>query len=182
VQKLPLVVVLEANHYAYSTPTTSQVPDGDLVRRARGFGCTVAYLDGNDVLACYEGARDARDRAVAGGGPTVIIAETYRREGHAEHDNQKYVDPAEIDSWATGNDPVDRYVAFLEGGAHAEPSQLEAIRNRVDEELDAARGQAVGEPFPDAATVTHGVFADDTRPQPPVDTWFAGGSKLRGSG
>lgn len=180
VRRLPLIVVLEANQYAYSTPTTSQAPDGDLVRRASGFGCTVAYLDGNDVLACYEAARDARQRALSGAGPTVIVAETYRRKGHAEHDNQQYVDPAEIEAWATGNDPVDRYLAFLEQGGHAQGTELEAIRNRIDDELDAARDQAVSEPFPDAATVTHAVFADDTSPQPPTETWFRGGQNLRG--
>lgn len=179
VRKLPLISVIESNHYAYSTPTEMNVADGDLVRRARGFGCTVVHLDGNDVLACYEATRDARARAIEGVGPTVLVVETYRRKGHAEHDAQKYVPEAEPKDWADHNDPVTRYERFLVQGKHATQSQLDAVRTTVDAQLDAAREQAVAEPLPDPATQEPGVWAHESSPLPPVETWMSQGPRHR---
>ena len=179
VQKLPLIVVIEANHYAYSTPTAHQVPDGDILRRATGFGCAVAHIDGNDVLAAYEATRDARERGLRGEGPTLIVAETYRRRGHAEHDNQHYVPPEEISDWETNNDPLDRYRSFLLKGAHLKEDQLDAISEQVSSELNQARDIAVNEPQPEPDTVTHGVFEDGTHPWPALETWFRGGPANR---
>jgi len=175
VQKLPLIVVIEVNRYAYSTPTQNQVPDGDLVRRARGFGCWVADIDGNDVLACYQATRDARARALEGAGPTVIVADTYRRRGHAEHDNQAYVPAGEIQTWEAQNDPVERYARFVLDGGHLDEPTLAEIRATVESELDEARERAVAESFPDPATLTHGVYADGETPWPATETWFRGG-------
>ena len=179
VKKLPLIIVIESNHYAYSTPTTEQVPDGNIVRRAIGFGCAVTHVDGNDVLACFEATQAARARGLRGEGPTIIVSETYRRRGHAEHDNQKYVPDNEIDDWAENNDPVHRYTQFLLDGSHATQQELDAVSSRIEEELNAARELAVDETLPDPATVTHGVFADGTTPWPATETWFRGGSALR---
>ncbi len=179
VQKLPLIVVIENNRYAYSTPTAAQVPDGDILRRAIGFGCTVAHIDGNDVLAAYEATREARHRGITGQGPTIIVSETYRRRGHAEHDNQKYVSKDEIADWEANNDPVDRFKDFLEKGKHLKKEEMQAIIDRISDELNAARDQAINEPFPEASTVTHGVFEDGTQPWPDVNTWFRGGPTYR---
>jgi TPP-dependent pyruvate/acetoin dehydrogenase alpha subunit len=181
VQRLPLVVVIEANRYAYSTPTAQQVADGDLVRRARGLGCPVVHLDGNDVLACYEATREARQRGLGGEGPTLIVAETYRRKGHAEHDNQAYVPEGETDRWAKENDPVDRYVHLLVDGGHASEAELAQVRAGVEAELDLAREQALSEPLPDPTTLRQGVFADGARPWPETSTWFRGGPPHRAS-
>lgn len=179
VQKLPMIVVIEANHYAYSTPTAAQVPDGDLVRRARGLGATVVHLDGNDVLACYAATAQARTRALQGDGVTILVAETYRRKGHAEHDNQGYLPEGEADDWANNNDPLARYVTHLVEGGHVTEATLTQVRAEVEAELDAAREQALSEQMPSASTVTHGVFADGTNPWPNTSTWFRGGPKYR---
>jgi pyruvate dehydrogenase E1 component alpha subunit/2-oxoisovalerate dehydrogenase E1 component alpha subunit len=179
VQKLPLIVVIENNQFAYSTPTANQVPDGDILRRAIGFGCTVAHIDGNDVLAAYEATRDARARGIAGEGPTIIVSDTFRRRGHAEHDNQRYVSKDEIKDWETNNDPVDRYKAFLEDGKHVSQAEMATIDEKISAELNAARDQAVSESFPSPDTVQHGVFEDGTQPWPDVSTWFRGGPANR---
>ncbi|MDP7038384.1 MAG: thiamine pyrophosphate-dependent dehydrogenase E1 component subunit alpha [Myxococcota bacterium] len=179
VQKLPLVVVIESNHYAYSTPTTTQVPDGNLVRRAYGFGVDVSHVDGNDVLACYEATKLARERGLAGEGPTVIVSETYRRKGHAEHDNQAYVEDNEIEAWAKDNDPLDRYIEFLVKGKYTSKKALEKIRTEVEAELDAARDQAVAEEQPDAQTHLQAVFDDGNTPWPHYETWWRGGPTHR---
>jgi len=179
VQKLPLIVVIEANHYAYSTPSTMQCVDGDLVRRAMGFGIPVSHVDGNDVLACYTATRDARIRGMKGEGASLIVTDTYRRRGHAEHDNQKYVPEGEVADWEAHNDPVTRYVNFLLKGKHCTEGELETVRQEIEAELDGAREKAVAESFPDPSTLTQGVYADDTNPWPATDTWFRGGPPHR---
>src|SRR5262245_7792305 len=112
VQRLPLVVVAENNGYAYSTPMDKQTAVKFLVEKAAGYGVPGEQADGNDVRAVYEVTRKAVDRARAGGGVTLVELVTYRRKGHAEHDNQSYVPEGELDTWAA-KDPLDRYVKQL---------------------------------------------------------------------
>src|SRR5205823_9746370 len=84
-----------------------------LVDKAIGYCVVGEQADGNDVIATYEITKRAVDRARAGGGVTLIELMTYRRKGHAEHDNQSYVPAGEIDRWESENDPIDRYVKRL---------------------------------------------------------------------
>src|SRR5580765_5328908 len=113
VQRLPLIVVAEHNHYAYSTPTSQQTAVRDLAEKAAGYGIPAHIVDGNDVVACYEVTKHAADYARRGGGAVLIEAKTYRRKGHAEHDDQRYVPAGEIEWWETHNDPIDRCERFL---------------------------------------------------------------------
>jgi TPP-dependent pyruvate/acetoin dehydrogenase alpha subunit len=113
VQKLPLVVIVENNGYAYSTPTSKQTAARSSWTRPSATACTASSADGNDVLAVYDCTKRAVDRARAGDGVTLLEFITYRRKGHAEHDNQSYVPPGEIERWAAENDPIDRYVRVL---------------------------------------------------------------------
>ncbi|HEY0036801.1 MAG TPA: thiamine pyrophosphate-dependent enzyme, partial [Longimicrobium sp.] len=85
---------------------------------------------------------------------------TYRRKGHAQHDNQSYVDPAEIEQWATTNDPVDRFVAELTRNAWASADELAAIDAEIDAELEATIAEAEKSPLPDAAEAMTDVYAD----------------------
>lgn len=179
VQKLPLIVVIEANHYAYSTPTARQLPDGDLLRRAQGFGVAVMRVDGNDVVACYDATRNARDTALGGLGPTILVADTYRRRGHAEHDNQSYVPAGEIEAWQKKNDPIDRYVAFLTQAGHATEATLAELRDEVERALAEARATATGDGFPDPLTQEQGVFVEEGTPIPKAASWYRGGPPNR---
>ena len=90
VQRLPVVFVLENNQYAYSTPVDKQFAV-DPVQRAAAYGFAGVTVDGNDAEAMFEATLAARERAVAGGGPTLIEAVTMRMHGHAAHDDMKYV-------------------------------------------------------------------------------------------
>ena len=157
-QRLPLVVVAENNGYAYSTPMHRQTAVKRLTDKAAGYGIPAERADGNDVLAVYEVTRRAVDRARAGEGPTFIELVTYRRAGHAEHDDQRYVPRAEREHWAR-HDPLDRYVALLGHAGWAEPSELEAIDARVRAELDDAVHSCEGEPQPEAGSALVGVYA-----------------------
>jgi pyruvate dehydrogenase E1 component alpha subunit/2-oxoisovalerate dehydrogenase E1 component alpha subunit len=173
VQKCPLVVVVENNGYAYSTPLNKQTAAKQLVDKAIGYGIAGDQADGNDVIATYEVTKRAVDRARAGGGVTLIELITYRRKGHAEHDNQSYVPPGEIDRWASENDPIDRYLKRLldEGFTRAE---LDAVDARVKEEIDRATDEAEASPMPDPTDALVGIYAD-----PPVlePLWFREGIK-----
>src|SRR6266480_2182857 len=86
VQHCPLVIVVENNGYAYSTPLSKQTAARQLVDKAIGYGIAGDQADGNDVIATYEVTKRAVDRARSGGGVTLIELITYRRKGHAEHD------------------------------------------------------------------------------------------------
>jgi TPP-dependent pyruvate/acetoin dehydrogenase alpha subunit len=172
VQRCPLVVIVENNRYAYSTPTTMQCAAERLADKAAGYGIPGVRADGNDVIASYQVTRDAVARARRGEGVTLIELMTYRRKGHAEHDNQSYVPPGEIDRWAKENDPLDRYVQRLtttEGFAAAE---LEAIEARVQTEIDDATDIAEQSPPPEPRDCLAGIYADP--PEMPA-LWYREG-------
>ncbi|HKR09542.1 MAG TPA: thiamine pyrophosphate-dependent dehydrogenase E1 component subunit alpha [Gemmatimonadaceae bacterium] len=173
VQRCPLVVIVENNGYAYSTPLSKQTAAEQLVDKAIGYGVVGEQADGNDVIATYEVTKRAVDRARAGGGVTLIELMTYRRKGHAEHDNQSYVPPGEIERWASENDPVDRYVKQLlaEG---VNQRELDAIEARVKEEIDAATDEAEASPMPDPTDSLIGIYADPPELSP---LWFRQGIK-----
>jgi pyruvate dehydrogenase E1 component alpha subunit/2-oxoisovalerate dehydrogenase E1 component alpha subunit len=160
VQRCPLVVVVENNGYAYSTPVDRQTAAKAFVDKAPGYGIAGEQVDGNDVFAVYEAARRAVERARAGEGVTLLEVLTYRRKGHAEHDNQSYQPREEIEWWATHNDPLDRYVAAVRAHGWLSEEDLGAVDAQVDAELDAAVAAAEASPDADPATVTEDVYGD----------------------
>ena len=160
VQRLPLVVILENNGYAYSTPTAKQSAVKTLADKAYAFGCASEVVDGNDVLATYAAAKRAVDRARAGDGVTLIEVKTFRIKGHAEHDNQTYVPAALIEEWSA-KDPVVRFEKMLVDGGFAATSDFEAIQSRVRGEVDAATDEAERSPMPRPEEASMGLFAGD---------------------
>ena len=91
---------------------------------------------------------------------TLIELMTYRRKGHAEHDNQSYVPAGEIERWAKENDPVDRYTAALTSRHGFERQELEAVDARVKAEIDRATDEAEASPPPEPTDALRGVYAD----------------------
>jgi pyruvate dehydrogenase E1 component alpha subunit/2-oxoisovalerate dehydrogenase E1 component alpha subunit len=162
VQRLPLIVVAEHNHYAYSTPTSLQTAVKDLAEKAAGYGIPAYIVDGNDVVACYEVTRLAADYARRGGA-VLIEAKTYRRKGHAEHDDQRYVAPGEIEWWEKNNDPVDRFEKFLlQSGVTKQ--QLDAITSDVVREIDEDTAWAESSPMPEPEQAAFNVFDNSIVP------------------
>ena len=96
VQKAPLVLVVENNQWAYSTPVAKQVPMRDLADRAKAYGIASAIVDGNDVVAVYQTAKEAVERAARAKGPVLIEAKTMRMNGHAQHDPAEYVPQEDV--------------------------------------------------------------------------------------
>jgi pyruvate dehydrogenase E1 component alpha subunit/2-oxoisovalerate dehydrogenase E1 component alpha subunit len=159
VWKLPLIVVVEHNGYAYSTPTSRQMAVTRIAEKAPGLGIRGVTVDGNDVLAVYDAVREARGEAVAGNGPTLLEVVTYRRKGHAEHDMQKYVPPGEVETWEK-NDPVERYERWLGETGHATRENLDAVGAEVRAFLEAEFEAALASPLPDPAVTLEDVYGD----------------------
>ncbi len=155
VQRLPVIFVLENNQYAYSTPLDQQFAV-DPVERAAAYGFPGVTVDGNDVEAMFEATRVARERAVAGEGPTLIEAVTMRMHGHAAHDDMKYVPKEQLEEWRR-KDPIDRQVARVaELGV-----DVDALRAEVQAAIDAGTEEALAMPMPDPATAVDGLFAEE---------------------
>ncbi|HXC26069.1 MAG TPA: thiamine pyrophosphate-dependent dehydrogenase E1 component subunit alpha [Gemmatimonadaceae bacterium] len=162
VQRCPLVVVVENNGYAYSTPMQRQTAAKAYVDKAIGYGIPGERADGNDVLAVYDVTKQAVDRARRGEGASLIELITYRRKGHAEHDNQSYVPAGEIERWATENDPVDRFIAVLRKTEKVTDQEFAEIDARVVREIDEATDIADASPMPEPEEALRGVYADTT--------------------
>src|SRR2546426_5179740 len=164
VQRLPLIVIAEYNHYAYSTPTNLQTAVRDLAEKAAGYNIPASIVDGNDVIACYEATKSAAEFARGGGGAVLIEAKTYRRRGHAEHDDQRYVPAGEIEWWEKHNDPVDRYERHLLEQNVATKQKLEEITADVLREIEEDCAWAESSPMPDAEQAAYGVFDNNIVP------------------
>ena len=160
VQKLPLVVIIENNGYAYSTPTTRQSAVKTLADKAVGLGCFGETCDGNDVLAVYDTTTRAVERARRGQGVTLLEVKTFRMKGHAEHDNQAYVPPEMIAEWEA-KDPIPRFERVLLEMGHATAGTFESIQQRVKAEVDAATDEAEKSPMPKGEEALGGLFAGD---------------------
>ncbi|MDX2184172.1 MAG: thiamine pyrophosphate-dependent dehydrogenase E1 component subunit alpha [Gemmatimonadaceae bacterium] len=163
VNQVPLVCIVENNGYAYSTPNRKQFAGEWFSDKAAAYGIPGVRADGNDVLAVYDATKDAVERARSGGGVTLVELVTYRRKGHAEHDNQSYIPPGELEWWAANNDPIDRYVERLTTEFKVRPAELAAIDARIAAAVDAATDEAERSPMPEGPDALVGVYAD-----PPV--------------
>lgn len=159
VQRAPLVVIIENNRYAYSTPVSKQTAAESFIARAPGYGVYGDSCDGNDVFAVLEMTRKAVEHARSGKGAALLEVHTYRRKGHAEHDSQQYVPPGELEEWEA-RDPVDRFVKRVLEENLLTQAELNEIDQRVTREVDEARATAEESPMPDAEGALAEVYGD----------------------
>jgi pyruvate dehydrogenase E1 component alpha subunit len=152
--RVPVIFVLEHNGYAYSTPSARQFAV-DPLQRAAVYAIEGVSVDGNDVEAVFEATRQARERALAGGGPTLIAATTMRMHGHGAHDDASYV-PAEVREHWAARDPLERQRARLA----ALGVDVEAIDAAVRAEVDAATREALAMPEPVPGDPMEDVFCE----------------------
>ncbi len=151
VHKLPLIVVGESNGYAYSTPPEKQMK-GRLADRSQG--AYTLTVDGNDAKAVYQAAAFARQQCLMGLGPVFLVCETFRMSGHAEHDDQRYVDPDLLAEWKA-KDPLPRFEAWLQAQGWApEPDLPGRLANELSQQAD----QALQEPLPAPESLETGLF------------------------
>lgn len=148
VERLPMVVVVANNQFAYSTPNSRQFACADLVDRAKGYGIGGFSVDGTDLLACARVVREAVRLAREGGGPQMIVAHLLRLSGHGEHDDGSYV-PDSARSGPYGRDCIEVAMRQLVEGGFATADEILAWQEEIAEDVQKAVAQAQQEPVPD---------------------------------
>jgi len=165
-QRAALVLVIENNQWAYSTPVSRQVPIEDLADRAKAYGCRAFIVHGNDVEAVFTTAREAVRLCRAGEGPVVIEAKTMRMRGHAQHDPAEYVPKEMFDYWKR-RDPVDSYEKRLTAAgvltAKKKAELLAGINAVVQEDLAFAESS----PFPPPELADTAIYHEGPLPIEP---------------
>jgi len=157
VQQAPLIVIVENNQWAYSTPVSRQVPLRDLADRARAYGISSMTVEGNDVVAVMDTVREAVAQARQGRGPVLVEAKTMRMVGHAQHDSAAYVPREMLAYWKT-RDPLDLYESHLTRNGLWDEATRKEIETRVQRELSDDLAFAEDAPFPAGESAEQGVY------------------------
>jgi TPP-dependent pyruvate/acetoin dehydrogenase alpha subunit len=159
VLKVPAVFVMQNNGYAYSTPTSRQMLNTNMAERVRGgWGIPAERVDGTDALAVYATVLGAIERARGGEGPQAIEALTLRMEGHAAHDDGRYMDRDQLQTFTERYDPVERLAARLRLDG-LEIAEIDALRQAAADEVARGLAEAESAPAPDASTLADGIYA-----------------------
>src|SRR5512142_491176 len=160
VQKLGLVLFVENNIWAYSTPSDMQFNIKDLAERSVAYGIPGLIVDGTDACQVYDAAHEACERARRGDGPTLIEAKMMRMKGHAIHDAAQYVPRPLFEYW-TRRDPIARFENYLVNVKKwLTASENEKLVADVERQLDEDRDFAVNSPMPDAAKTPLNVWCE----------------------
>jgi pyruvate dehydrogenase E1 component alpha subunit/2-oxoisovalerate dehydrogenase E1 component alpha subunit len=148
VEKLPLVLIVANNHYAYSTPTERQFACRSLLDKAVGYGIEGHSVDGTDLSACLKVVGDAVNQARAGRGPQMVVASLLRLCGHGEHDDAGYIDP-KLKQASLGRDCLKVAEGHLLQQDWADASTLAAWRNEMAHAVEESVAKVQREPGPD---------------------------------
>ena len=158
-QRASLVLVLENNQWAYSTPVSRQVPVKNLADRAVAYGIRSMVVDGNDVVAVFAATKEAVNDCRAGRGPVLIEAKTHRMKGHAQHDPAEYVPKEMMDYWKA-RDPVARYEKYLAENKIWDAKTKSEVDARIERVLDEDQKFAEESPLPPPELAEQGVYCD----------------------
>jgi acetoin:2,6-dichlorophenolindophenol oxidoreductase subunit alpha len=145
--ELPAVFVCENNFYGEFTPMQSVTGGGDIAARGAAYGMPARVVDGNDLLAVHEAAREAVERARSGGGPSLLECQTYRHYGHSKSDPATYRPHGELESWLERDPLIVTRARLVEAGITDE--QLDEAAGRAREEMRRASEAALAAPYPD---------------------------------
>lgn len=158
VMKLPLILIIENNQFAYSTHVSKQKAMEKYSDRAAGYGIPGYTIDGTDLETVYKVCKQAVERARRGEGPTLIESVTMRMHGHSAHDGAEYVPKTLLAEWKK-KDPVQRIEKFLVDKKILTPKIREEYEKKVFAELEDATQFAVDSPYPPAEDAAVGVYA-----------------------
>ena len=156
--RLPLVLIIENNQYAYSTPVSKQFMK--LSDRAIGYGIPGISVDGTDVVELYGACKEAVDRARRGEGPSIVESVTMRMHGHAAHDNAWYVPKELLERWKK-KDPVDRFEELLIAASVLSDEKKRSMIRKIREEIEGAITIALEAPYPPGEDAARGVYAGE---------------------
>jgi TPP-dependent pyruvate/acetoin dehydrogenase alpha subunit len=161
VQNLGLVLVVENNLWAYSTPADMQFRVKDLAERAIAYGIPGVIVDGTDACQVYDACHEACERARRGEGPTLIEAKMMRMKGHAIHDAAEYVPKPLFEYWKR-RDPIARLENYLVSKKKwLTATENEKLITGVEQQLEADREIAVNSPMPAPESAVGGVYCDE---------------------
>ena len=160
VWRLPVVFVCENNLYAMGTRQTRVMLIDNIADRAAGYGIPSVVVDGNDVLAVFEAARMAVERARRGEGPTLVECKTYRLKGHSRFDPAAYRPKEEVDEWLK-RDAIARFQAkLLEMGVLTE-AEVQRTIQEAKNDIEKATKFALESPFPEPLEALDDVYASE---------------------
>jgi pyruvate dehydrogenase E1 component alpha subunit/2-oxoisovalerate dehydrogenase E1 component alpha subunit len=150
VERLPMVVVVANNQYAYSTPNTRQFVCNDLVDKALGYGIDGHSADGTCLQSCLEVLQLAADRARSGHGPQLVVASLLRLTGHGEHDDGSYIDPL-LRKTPVGRDCLKLAEEKLLANSWATPAEIALWHSETQQHIEDSVAVTLREPLPDPA-------------------------------
>jgi len=158
--RLPVIYLCEENQYAEFSPCRPFIAVDRIEAKASAFGLAGATVDGNDLLAVYEAVGIAAERARAGGGPTLLVAQTYRIEGHTVGDPLTYRPKGEVDEWkSAARDPISRFGRVLTGEAGFSADELDALRHEAEAKIEEAIAFAMTSSEPEIGALWEDVYA-----------------------
>jgi TPP-dependent pyruvate/acetoin dehydrogenase alpha subunit len=158
VMKLPFVLIIENNQFAYSTPVSKQYAAQRLSDRAAGYGIPGTTIDGTNVTKVYETCKEAVDRARRGDGPTLIETVTMRMHGHSASDDASYVPKGMIEEWKK-KDPVEKFERILMNERVLSEASRKQMEQKISTGIEDAIQFALESPFPAGDEAGKGVFA-----------------------
>ncbi len=157
VQKIPFVLVIENNQYAYSTPAHRGYSCARLSDRAKAYCIPGHHVDGTDAIAVYSVVKQAVERARNGEGPSLIECKSMRMVGHSAHDDAFYVDKKLLEEGGK-KDPLVRLRKCLIEDELLSEAEIDLLEKEIDSEIEEATQQALDSPQPEAHWASEGVF------------------------
>ncbi|MDQ2663303.1 MAG: thiamine pyrophosphate-dependent dehydrogenase E1 component subunit alpha [Candidatus Eremiobacteraeota bacterium] len=164
VHTLPMVMLVENNQWAISTPLSLQMGEPNIYRRAEGYGMPGEQFDGFDPIATYEATKRAMDRARNGGGPTLLEGVCYRFLAHSTDDNDMTYRTKDEVVENRKNDPVPRFERILMDAGVLSAEDLDAMKKDVLRETNEATDRAESMPYPEAADLYEHIYEGAWQP------------------
>ncbi len=156
--QVPVVFICENNQYAMSFAANSWTTSERLAGFAELYGMPGTAVDGNDILAVRDAVQKAVDNARNGGGPSLVVNNTYRYRGHSKSDRNRYRSQEEIEEWQH-KDPILRFRELLVSEGLFETEEFEAIEETAYAAIESSRQFAESSPEPSVDTIMEGVYA-----------------------
>lgn len=159
IEKAPVVIICQNNHWSISVPTAKQTASKTLAVKAHAYGIRGQRVDGNDVLATHRAIKEAVDRARRGEGPTFLECLTYRMGPHSSSDDPtRYRSNDEVALWAT-RDPIARFERYLQRAGLLDEAKRATIEAELEQEFDEAIAAIEDLPAPERATLFEDIYA-----------------------
>lgn len=164
IHQVPVVWLCENNQWAISTPITRQMRNPDVAARAAGYGIEGVTVDGFDPIAVFNVVRAAREKAVAGGGPTLIEAKCYRFLSHTTDDDDRTYRSREEVERQRARDPIPRFARFLIERNILTQEAVDTLRSDIARMVNEITDRIEAEPLPERSSLYTNVYAGNTDP------------------